>query len=363
MAKGPGDPDGRKIARRIALQAEDASKLADVLSLRLRKTGLPAADEVAAIAAQLRMLSDEQLNKAEGRVEARLKTRVTGHPLLENRKMNLLFMDESGTSSFKDPNNVFALGGISMLEEDVADYVARADAIKKRHFQRTDITFHEPYMRKHDRDFSFYDPSGSEATTRRRDAFDEDLLQLIAVTPFTLFGVGIRKAEFKSTYIDQVSDPYLPSKVYDLAIMLMIERYVDYVACNTTEKRLGRVHLESIGAQEDAEHQSAFADLVLYGTQYVPPKTFQSWVEVGCRFSPKTGSNPSELADIVAREIYEWTKSDCTKAPKFWDVLTAKIHLRPPGYHGQFGVKVFPADGLEAAIIMHRLKCGAEPQG
>ncbi|MCY3958511.1 MAG: hypothetical protein OXG65_09470 [Chloroflexi bacterium] len=35
-----------------------------------------------------------------------------------------------------------------------------------------------------------------------------------------------------------------------------------------------------------------------------------------------------ELADIVAREGYEWTRSGCTVEPKFWDVVSPRFYAR-----------------------------------
>jgi hypothetical protein len=122
-------------------------------------------------------------------------------------------------------------------------------------------------------------------------------------------------------------------------------------------RRIGRTHLESIGAREDAEHQAAYADLLLNGTQYVPENTFQSWLETGCRFSPKRGSDPSELADLVAREIFEWTRGNCTTDPPYWDVLNQKVYRRGDGHFGRFGVKVFPYTDIQDAVMAHRDGC------
>jgi hypothetical protein len=165
----------------------------------------------------------------------------------------------------------------------------------------TAITFHEPHMRIHKSQFWF---KGDKV---RQHEFDSAIGQLLNDTSFTVFGAGIRKDVFAQEFVNTGCDPYLPTRVYDLAIMLVMERFVDFLGDNN-ERRMGRVHLESIGAGEDAEHQSAYSDLMLHGTQFVSERSFQGWVEAGCRFSPKSGSNPAELADLVAREVFEWTR-------------------------------------------------------
>jgi hypothetical protein len=259
-------------------------------------------------------------------------------------------MDESGTSSLKASDQAFALGGVSIMKADEQAYIAKANEIKTHFFGRTDITFHEPKMRKHEDHFSF---GGNEF---RQAEFDREFRSLLESTPFVVFAVGIRKSSFLDQYIQTSVDPYLPSKVYDVAIMLLLERYVDYLS-TTGDRQLGRANLESIGAREDAEHQAIYADLLLHGTQFVPEKTFQSWLEGGCRFSPKMGTNPAELADLVAREMFEWTRSDCRVEPMYWDIVSSRAYVRGDGHFGRFGIKVFPTDDdMSDDVIAHRAK-------
>ena len=60
--------------------------------------------------------------------------------------MNCLFLDESGSASFNGTEPVFSLGGIAIDEEEIDNYVARANEIKIEFFGRADFTFHEPMM-------------------------------------------------------------------------------------------------------------------------------------------------------------------------------------------------------------------------
>src|SRR5437867_3365810 len=117
LHKGPGDPDGRRLALRRANATEEACRIAECLARALRRCG--ASDATALqIAQDLRVESVQLREKAEGRIESRLTTRTTGHPLLENRRTTCLYLDESGSSSMRGTENIFALGGVAMREED-----------------------------------------------------------------------------------------------------------------------------------------------------------------------------------------------------------------------------------------------------
>ena len=189
--------------------------------------------------------------------------------------------------------------------------------------------------------------------------FDYAIDQLIDDTDFTVFGVGIRKNYFQQQFVDTGSDPYLPTDVYAVAIVLLMERYVDYMATAKSEL-IGRITLESQGPREDAYHQMEYARLLISGSQWVTPAAFRSWPETGLRFVPKRGSEPTELADVVSRDLYEWIRSGCTGNPTRWKYLSRKVYCRGDGQKGKFGVKVFPDHDIRNLIEAHRRQYGAE---
>lgn len=63
-----------------------------------------------------------------------------------------------------------------------------------------------------------------------------------------------------------------------------------------------------------------------------------------------------ELADLVARELYEWVYSGCQSNSDLWQCLSRKIYVRDSGLRGTFGVKVFPDYDVREHILMHRRK-------
>ncbi len=141
---------------------------------------------------------------------------------------------------------------------------------------------------------------------------------------------------------------------------MLIERYIDFLASQSV-RRLGRVIFESQGTVEDATHQLEFARLLLDGSQWVPDSAFRGWLETGLRFQPKCGSDPMELADMFARDLYEWIRDDCDKIPKRWELFGKKIYCRGDGTMGKFGLKVFPDADIREKIDNHRKACGAVP--
>lgn len=247
----------------------------------------------------------------EGR--ARFKRKHSSHPLLENRLRSMLFIDESG-KSFPEPRvqrhpPFFALGAVAMNEEDVEYYRAAADEIKLEFFGRKDFSFHEPAMRNRLNRYYF----GGDLN--RQLEFDRAIDRLICETNFVVFGVGIRKAAYREEFIETGADPYLPTDVYALAIQLLLERYVDFLA-NDTDPRYGRITFESQGPREDAYHQREYAGVLLDGTQWVPEAAFRNWLETGLRFETKGKSDPTEIADMLSRDLFEWIRGDCTTTPK-----------------------------------------------
>ena len=245
------------------------------------------------------------------------------------------------------PNPFFALGAVAMTEESAKDYIVRADAVKRAAFGTTEITFHEPKMRNRE-DLFYFGGNGLE-----QKAFDEAMDRLVDGTEFTSFGVAIRKDAYQREFVATGMDPYLPMDVYSVAIQMMLERYVDFLAFSEG-RPMGVVSFESIGPKEDAEHQRDYADLLLHGTQWVPDSAFRNYLETGVRFVLKAGSAPSELADMWARELFEWSRVGWTGEVGRWKLFEKRIYCRGDLQMGKFGVKVFPDSDIRDLIQSHR---------
>ena len=122
---------------------------------------------------------------------------------------------------------------------------------------------------------------------------------------------------------------------------------------------IGRVIFESQGPLEDAIHQLEYARVLIDGSQWVHPSAFRNWLEPGCRFQPKSGSDPGEIADMFARDLFEWIRGDCLSEPRRFELFSRKIYCREDGAMGKFGIKVFPDSDIRDNVLKHREKCGA----
>lgn len=347
-----GDPEGRRIWRRRALQLDRSERMAATLSFLLRRIHDPLAEQAAALQ---RALADSQrvaLERSRGRIESRRRFRRSAsgsNPVREGRPLNWLFIDESGDdrpARNQDKDAWFALGAVALSLEEARTYEQRASQLKLAFFGDDSVTFHEPEMRNHRNRFNL-----GEDLSRQRD-FCHAVDQLLEQTNFTAFSVGIRKWDYRSA-VAADGDPYLPTNVYHAAIQLLLERYVDYLWGHEKDPR-GRVTIEAQGSLEDAEHQRAYVDLLLDGTQWVPDRAFRSYLETGVRFRPKTGSSPLEISDMLARDVFEWIRSDCLKAPRRWHIWNEKFYGRGDLQRGKFGLKVFPGETVEERIEEHR---------
>ena len=353
MSVKRGDPKGHRIARRQAMRLAEAASVAHLLKVLLDRADYDS-EVCRTLIKDLGGYENSQWVKSLGQVEPRRRFKKrSSQPMQEERQTNLLFVDESGKSK-PEPLAIptyFSLGAIAIAPDAAEAYRKEADKLKIDFFGRTDFTFHEPYMRNHNEIYSF---GGDDA--KRRD-FDDAIANLVETTRFTAFGVGVIKQAYEE-FVASDADPYLPTDVYGLAIELLMERYVDYLAFSS-EEVMGRVTFESQGPKEDAEHQLGYAKLLLDGTQWVSESDFRNWLEIGLRFIPKSGSHPMELADMFSRDLFEWVRSGCDSSPRRWELFQDKIYCRDDGMRGKFGVKIFPDSDIRDIIEAHRTQCGA----
>ena len=346
-----GDAEGRLLAQREAQVLAEAGRASEVLEVLLRRTTLQEDPRLKALMTDIKRQEGVALRRSFGHIGSRNRLKRphgSGNPVRDNAPINNLYLDESGVShGGGGTQGWFSLAGIAMSSHGAEQYVSEADKVKKTFFGQTALTFHEPLMRQRDGRFGF---EGDPA--KQRD-FDSAIDSLIRQSKFVAFGTGIRKAAYQQEFAETGRDPYLPVDVYALAIHLLLERYVDYLwSCG--EHPLGKITIEAQGPREDVEHQLAVAETIRFGTQWVSGKSFQSYLAPGVSFVPKQGSHPVELSDMLARDIYEWIRSDCLEEPERWSLWNEKLYQYGDLRSGRFGLKVFPDSDLRPRIEAHR---------
>lgn len=358
MATSGGDPESRRVFRRRAGFLAKAGRAATALGRALDRAASPLAADARELAERIAREERAARHRADGRVEGRRRYKRSsgsGNPVRDDRPINVLCVDESGVPYLQDTpggGDWFALGGVAMTQEEAARYRDAADRLKLEFFGRVDLTFHEPLMRRYRQDFGF---DGDE---RRRRAFDGAIRDLVAESRFTAFAVGIRKRTLRDELGGSDSDPYLPPGIYSIAIHLLLELYVDFLAHEPSEP-VGRVVWEAQGPREDAEHQRDFVDTLLGGTRRTSESAFRRFLEPGVSFVPKGGSHPIELSDMLARDVFEWIRSDCLAEPPRWTTLGDKFYRRGNAASGEFGLTVFPDIGVRNRVEACRERMGA----
>ena len=234
-----------------------------------------------------------------------------------------------------------------MTKDAVARYTAAADEIKMVFFEDPCITFHEPQMRRGVMRFDF---RGDEA---KGEGFGNAVDFLVSQAEFTAFAVGVRKRELTSDSVAMSRDAHLPAEPYALALHLLLERFVDYLAYHPDRPKASII-MESQEAHLDALHQQTVAETIAYGTQYVAPQGFQRFLKPGVEFVRKRGSHPTELADMLARDLFEWIRGDCLHDPLRWALFLEKFYKRGDLRQGKFGLKVFPDSDIVQQIARNR---------
>lgn len=218
-----GDPSGRRLWRARANKLSEAHAVARVLGILLSDANI-GPDLSKQLLSEIEKQEMIALQRAYGPIAPRKRFKgQKPHALLENRPINCLYVDEAGKSTREPPSSpgFFSLGAVAIGESECVRYCERADAIKQEFFGTTNHTFHEPRMRNHNGEYYF------EGDLGKQSAFDAAIDRLIDETDFTVFGVGIRKNAFQEQFVDTGVDPYLPTDAYAVAIILLMERYVD----------------------------------------------------------------------------------------------------------------------------------------
>lgn len=338
------------VQREIAALRE-ASRLVSLAEFRLRGAQITEVDFLPLrnrLSTMEKSVSGRGAGKTQGRRRYRAK-RGRGRPRSPATEF-CLFIDESGSwlpPTEMDCDDWFALGAVAMSRDAVNRYTAAADETKVAYFGDQQITFHEPQMRRGELKFGF----GGDKSRMQRFATTVDLL--VSEAEFTAFGVGIRKRELWNRALTGQLDRYLPEDPYALGLHLLLERFVDFLAYHPDRPRAS-IFMESQQTHQDALHQLTVAQTIVQGTEFVAPQAFQRFLKPGVEFVVKQGTHPTELADMLARDVFEWIRSDCSQDPPRWILFQNKFYKRGDLRKGKYGLKVFPDSDIVPEIERNR---------
>jgi len=215
------------------------------------------------------------------------------------RKVHYVFLDESGVRNPQtQPSFDLFVVGAAVVEADYFEEVIEpaADELKQRFFNRTDVVFHEPQLRRHKDEFYF----GGDLEEQGK--FCAAYREFLNAMKFDCVAAVIDKRALSATYGDGPVDDFLPSNYYALAYDFALERICNLLFHERGDA-LGEIYPERIGKRQDAELQLEHARLVNEGTRFVSEKWFQNQFKPGLRFVRKGRHFGIELADVVARTV------------------------------------------------------------
>lgn len=292
------------------------------------------------------------------------------HDRPRERPLIRLLVDESGVAYDvrDDPqSDWFVLGAVAMTDDACDEYRANADQLKQEYFMEgASVVFHASEMR---RAMSGGTGARGKYALRPGKSWREVMRALdllVERTEFTAFGVVIRKWVFHQEFTETGKDPFLPRETYWLALHLLLERFLVFLA-SAGGSPIGSLTLESQNPEMDARHQVSIAETIAYGTRWVSPQPLQLDIRPGVTFMGKQASHPLELSDALANLLYQWVSSEFYAnkrprlgkygTPQLWESFCSKFHQEGDLRRGRFGLKVFPDSGLEELLDQHRKWC------
>jgi len=238
-----------------------------------------------------------------------------------------IFVDESGDHGLATIDRsypvfvlVFCLFENGTYARQVLPTMAE---FKFKHFGHDQVVLHERDIRKDNGPFKIL----REPT--RKQAFLEELSQLIAGLDFTIISSVIRKDQLVGHY----SKPQNP---YELALGLGLERVHRCLVRRAVRGEAMPVVIEKRGRREDDELELEFRR-ICDGANYRSDRLgFEP------HFVPKSANVPGlQIADLVARPIGIRVLHP-EQPNRAFDVIRSKLDCNPAGDPHGWGLKVFP---------------------
>lgn len=239
----------------------------------------------------------------------------------------LVFVDESGDHGLDVIDAgypMFVLAFCVMRKEDyVAHLTPALQRFKLKHFGHDDVVLHEREIRKDQGAFSFL------KSRERKQAFLDELTDIVAAAPFTLVCSVIRKDHLRMRYAN-------PGHPYHLALGFGLERVYYFLRDQGAAGARTHVMVEKRGKREDADLELEFRR-VCDGGNY---KAEQLPFEVAF-VDKKSNSAGLQLADLVARPV-GMSILRPGQPNRAADALQAKFYKNGTGKVAGWGLKCFP---------------------
>lgn len=160
------------------------------------------------------------------------------------------FIDESGSASPKTLNsNLYILSGIMVDSQSRENLKIRADQIKFKYWNHTDVIFHSREIGRKEGDFKILKDTLIEKN------FNKDLFTLLNMTGYQLFAIVIDKKKIPKNWTEKT--------IYKLSSEIIIQNYILALLAKKTCK--GRLVIESATSEKDFYYHKAAGHFLANG--------------------------------------------------------------------------------------------------
>jgi hypothetical protein len=235
----------------------------------------------------------------------------------------IVYVDESGDHGPVSPDYPIFVLAFCIFDKDAyaAQVTPAMQRFKFRHFGHDTAVMHEREIRKARPPFGFL------MDARRREAFQQDLSDLVRDAPFKLIAAVIDKKKLHAQYSE-------PDNPYHLALQFGLERIEMF---RRSERDQGRLHIvfEARGKNEDE-------DLELQFHRVCRDNRTDAQLDYEPLFVKKQVNHCGlQLADLIARPIgLHYLRPD--QPNRAHDVISTKYRRSPSGEERGWGLKCFP---------------------
>ena len=192
-----------------------------------------------------------------------------------------------------------------------------------RHFGHDDVILHEREIRKDQGAFAFL------KTPELKQAFLEELTDIVSATPFTLICSVIRKNLLRAKYVN-------PDNPYHIALGYGLERVFYCLRDQGAVNGKTHVMVEKRGKREDGDLELEFRRVCDGGNYKNNKLPFEiTFVD------KKSNSAGLQIADLVARPV-GMSLLRPGQTNRAVDVLRTKFYTNSAGRSDGWGLKSFP---------------------
>src|SRR3989344_2683148 len=239
----------------------------------------------------------------------------------------IMFLDESGDHSLDKIDAsypMFVLAGcIFDFDYYSATVEPQVNALKSKHFGRTDVILRSYDIRKQKGDFA------SLVDKKRREAFYADLDALVEALDFKIIAAAIHKERLKNQYFN-------PHNPYNLCLRFILERSAMFLG-KSGEQMIFRI--ESRETHNDRKLAEVYERFRM-GSKHFSKEEIQSKF-VDLSFNQKTQNIAGhQIADLSAYPIGV-SVLDGTRKNDAFAIIKKKFHTKN-GTYENCGLKIFP---------------------